>query len=204
MRTLNAVAVVALATTTFGCANDQPNVECEEDGICTDESDDKADFGGGKAVTLDQGWSTEERKAWRKGTFGGGLLPSDWFRALENPAGPGSLIDAIKGAGFVSSPDSDFGIIGLVETDTPRGKAAVHNCAFCHTAEVRYQGKRMRIDGAGALGDIATYTNLTIGAVLATSLDPARFDRYPSESVRAHEIEGARRGLGGHVATRLA
>jgi mono/diheme cytochrome c family protein len=61
------------------------------------------------------------------------------------------------------------------------GEFAGVTCAMCHNSELRYQGKRIRIDGGNnhAL-DFQGYVRTLDAAMQATLKDPAKFDRLAS------------------------
>jgi cytochrome c peroxidase len=54
------------------------------------------------------------------------------------------------------------------------------NCSACHTAELTYNGTRMRVDGAPTLADFQTFLESLNKALLQTadSKDPSKFNRF--------------------------
>lgn len=132
---------------------------------------------------LDQGWSTDERTIWYTKSQGSRLLPLAWALALEEPTREGKFLsdENIRALGYLPAPISDENPHGL-----PLGFAADQEassradimcdtfptvctagimrqpwfgmtCSACHTNEINYGGKRIRIDGAPTIADFQTF-----------------------------------------------
>jgi hypothetical protein len=54
-------------------------------------------------------------------------------------------------------------------------------CAACHTANIEYQGKTVRIDGGAALADVQSFLSELSEAVTATVENDAAFERFARE-----------------------
>lgn len=72
--------------------------------------------------------------------------------------------------------------IGLTKTVVTegrwKGETLGVNCAACHTGQLTYQGKRIRIDGGyGNTFNFMSYVQALDDALQATLNDPAKFDR---------------------------
>jgi hypothetical protein len=148
-----------------------------------------AQSAGNSVVYLNQGWTPEVRESYYHISQGSAVMPYDIFLNLE-VAGSQDL--------FRSDANSDrYGLIpeaanpqtnpdglpvGLSKTVTAEGRwkgvAVGLTCAACHEAELRYQGKRVRIEGGvGNTFDIEAYLQALDDAVQATLTDSAKFDR---------------------------
>jgi|CZKJ01.1.fsa_nt_gi mono/diheme cytochrome c family protein len=144
-----------------------------------------------------QNWSPEQRAGFYHTAQGTELLPYKWFLALEQPkvklfgtvpkfsdtaylARFGFLPDA-------ASPQNPDGLPVGFAKDTvvdPTSKTGETvevvglTCAACHTGQVEYQGKGIRIDGGSATIDLASFqTELGYAAAFADKI-PFRFDRF--------------------------
>jgi cytochrome c2 len=150
-----------------------------------------------EAVMLDQGWSEEMRQLYYFTPQGSRLMPLSWFMALERTDGPGRFADPehLKRFGFIRhEKQSDLNPAGLPigfavdPASAPEGRWIGFTCAACHTGEVEFKGKRVRIDGGPANLDFDRFYAAVAAAVRATALDPGptpldwgpRFERFAS------------------------
>jgi len=142
-----------------------------------------------------QNWSPEQRAWFYHTAQGTELLPYKWFLALEQPkvklfgtvpkfsdttylARFGFLPDA------ASSQNPDGLPVGFAKDTVvdPESGETVEvvglTCAACHTGQVEYQGKGIRIDGGSATVDLASFqTELGFAVGFADKI-PFRFDRF--------------------------
>src|SRR6185312_4057346 len=51
-------------------------------------------------------------------------------------------------------------------------------CAACHTGEVRYRGKRIRLDGGQGMLDFNAFEGALVASLQATSADAQKFTRF--------------------------
>ena len=141
--------------------------------------------GGDGAISLAQGWSADQQqRAWFD-SFGSRLIPTAWLQALERPEGAQRFADAayLDAFGFlVQSPTAanPQGFpVGFTQTRAPDGTAWTGlGCAACHTGEVRYKGKRVRLDGGQGMLDFNGFEAAIVQALSATANDPDRFERF--------------------------
>ena len=144
---------------------------------------------------LDQGWTAAERDRLYHLSQGTRLLPRSWLLALEQPQL--SLVGAERFAapeylaryGFIPAPRSAANPDGLPvgfavdtlrpEDGAPRPEVVVGlSCAACHTGQIEYRGRAIRIDGGPAMTDLATFqAQMGVALVLTAESDP-RFDRF--------------------------
>lgn len=140
-------------------------------------------------ILLDQGWSEADRAAYHRTSQGSAVMPYDLFVALEQ-AGNTDLFRANELSdrfGLVTVPadprtNPDGLPIGLVRTSVAEGRWKGDwlglTCSACHSSELRYQGKRIRIEGgSNHTFDFVGYISSLNEALAATKTDAAKFDR---------------------------
>ena len=148
-------------------------------GAPEDLSADKETFELRKArpgvVVLDQGWDEATRASFYQTTQGSRMLPYDWFLHLEQPhravkfRAPsnmrrmGALVDKR------TSWNPDRLPVGFARDEDPvRGDAIGLTCAACHTGELRYAGRRLRIDGGQSFLDLEAFQDGLLASLEAT------------------------------------
>jgi hypothetical protein len=146
-------------------------------------------------VWLPQNWTEDQRRRYYHTAQGSELLPYAWFLALEQPrftikgARPFKDNRYLQGFGFI--PDSSYeqnpdGLpVGFARddrfVDPYTGQKTVVlgiTCAACHTGELFYGGKAIRIDAGPSLIDLQKFTEALGLAVTWTYYDPPRFHRF--------------------------
>jgi mono/diheme cytochrome c family protein len=146
----------------------------------------------GKLVTLDQGWDAATRSAFYQTSEGSRMLPYTWFLhleqadnffALRTPANMrrmGYLVDD-------PSPSNPDGLpVGFArDVDPVRGDALGLTCAGCHTGEIAFAGKRVRIDGGQSFGDVEQLQNAILGSLEATLSSTTKFNRFAAKVIGA-------------------
>ncbi|MXP48220.1 hypothetical protein GRI43_12565 [Altererythrobacter luteolus] len=161
------------------------------------------------AIYLEQGWSSNERGAWYTATQGSRLMPASWFRSLEIPQGttlfnsPSNMsryrfiYDEDNPAnpypiGFAEDRQSDSVFDetqlrwldrGLFGGQSKYEEWIGLNCAACHTAEVHFEGARIRIDGGPSIIDFQTFEEEVAQALRATLDDDEKFSRFAARVV---------------------
>lgn len=111
-------------------------------------------------IYLNQGWTEKQRNDFYWQSQGSALLSFDIYMALE-----------AKGGGLINSPSNSDKVGLLMDPPNPKvnpdnlpigvAKAVVKSgqfkgeymgltCAACHTGQIEYKGKQVRIDGANA------------------------------------------------------
>jgi hypothetical protein len=144
---------------------------------------------------LAQNWTDEQRHRYYHTSQGSELLPYAWFLALEQPrftitgAPPFREDSYLEGFGFipdtVSEQNPDALPVGFARddrfVDPYTGQKSVVlgiTCAACHTGELFYGGKAIRIDAGPSLIDLQKLTEAIGLAVTWTYYDPVRFRRF--------------------------
>jgi hypothetical protein len=148
-----------------------------------------------EVVWLPQNWTEDQRRTYYHAAQGSELLPYAWFLALEQPkfsfrgAPPFKNDRYLQGFGFI--PDKAYegnpdGLpVGFARddrfVDPYTGQKLIVlgiTCAACHTGELFYGGKAIRIDAGPSLINLQKFTEALGLAVTWTYYDPLRFHRF--------------------------
>jgi hypothetical protein len=148
-----------------------------------------------EVVWLPQNWTEDQRLRYYHTAQGSELLPYAWFLALEQPrltikgAPPFRENSYLQGFGFI--PDSgslqnpDALPVGFARDDhfkdpyTGQKNVVLGiTCAACHTGELFFGGKAIRIDAGPSLIELQKFTEALGLAVTWTYYDPLRFRRF--------------------------
>lgn len=167
------------------------------------------DKSGPAKADLDQSWTPQQIKVWYEASQGSRLLPLSWARALEMADGAEPFLGAahVERLRYLPNPDTPGLPVGFVVDRTPSkqlGWTAMTwranqpeaepwlglNCSACHTGEVSYGGKSLRIQGGQGLGDFQTLMSDLRAALVRTRDDPAKFDRFAKAVLTGKDAEG--------------
>ena len=144
---------------------------------------------------LPQNWTPDQRNRFYHIAQGNELVPYAWFLALEQPRFSFRSAPLFKdnsymqGFGFIpdsagaQNPDAlPVGFTREPDFVDPRtgqkGAALGLTCAACHTGELFYAGKAIRIDAGPAMINLQKFTEALGLAVTWTYYDPWRFRRF--------------------------
>lgn len=154
-------------------------------------------------VEIDQGWSELDRKRWYAGTQGSRLLPRVFFDALEMPNSdekfnsPSNmeryrfLVDHLNllnpyPVGFAVDRGTDQNL-EITKNNWQKRKIFGGSrreewigltCSACHTGEIEFDGKKVRVEGAPASIDFQAFEEDVALALRATHDEDAKFDRF--------------------------
>jgi hypothetical protein len=162
-------------------------------------------------VWLPQNWTDDQRRRYYHLAQGSELLPYSWFLALEQPrlsikgAPPFKEASYLQGFGFIPDTVNDQNPDGLPVgfarddhfKDPYTGQKNVVlgiTCAACHTGELFYGDKAIRIDAGPSLIDLQKFTEALGLAVTWTYYDPWRFHRF-AHRVLGHDASRADKKL---------
>lgn len=149
----------------------------------------------GPVAWLPQNWTDDQRNRFYHIPQGNELLPYAWFMALEQPrfsfrGAPLFREDSyMEGFGFIPDPASVANPDGLPVgftrqddfTDPYTGQKNTVlglTCAACHTGELFYGGKAIRIDAGPSMLNLKKFQTALGFALVWTYYDPARFCRF--------------------------
>jgi Uncharacterized alpha/beta hydrolase domain (DUF2235) len=144
---------------------------------------------------LPQNWTDDQRQHYYHTPQGSELIPYAWFLALEQPrftitGAPPFRDDAyLQGFGFIPDPayeqNRDALPVGFARDDhfvdpyTGQKNVVLGlTCAACHTGELFYGSKAIRIEAGPSLIDLQKFTQAIGLAVTWTYYDPFRFRRF--------------------------
>lgn len=139
-------------------------------------------------IFLDQGWSPELVRAWYRTPQGSQLVPYDWFLALEQvdndrPFRAREVIDRFRYLPQDASDGNPDGLpVGFTKGGDNQGRAWLgFTCAACHTGQVEFKGRKIRIEGGPTLGDLSPFRDAMIAAFKATLADDKKFGRFAAK-----------------------
>lgn len=167
----------------------------------------------GQLVSLEQGWTDEQRYRFHHTAQGTRLLPYRWFMALEQPCfslfGCKSFSDItyLGRFGFLESkPDGKLNPDGLpvgfaYQEDFPDPVTKKTypvvglTCAACHTGELHYGNYAVRIEGGPAMIEVAEFQKALGLALVFTQLIPGRYGRFEDRVLGSNPSEESRKDL---------
>ncbi len=137
-------------------------------------------------VFLDQQWTDAERERFYFTPQGSYFIPYTWYLALESAHKhqPFNEPRNIRRYGYLvdeqfSSANPDRLPVGFAKEPVERGQAWLgYTCAACHTNDIRYEGKTIRIDGAPTMADFTAFVDGLNAALDSTLENKKRFDRF--------------------------
>ncbi|MBZ5679144.1 MAG: DUF2235 domain-containing protein [Acidobacteriia bacterium] len=165
-----------------------------------------------EVVWLKQNWTEDQRRRYYHTAQGSDLIPYAWFLALEQPR------ISLKGAplfrensymqGFGFIPDGAYeqnpdGLpVGFARDDhfidpyTGQNQVVLGlTCAACHTGELFYGGKAIRIDAGPAMIDMQKFSEALGLAITWTYYDRFRFHRFAERVLGPNHSRADRRRL---------
>ncbi len=150
-----------------------------------------------EVVNVEQGWSPADKTAWYTTTQGSRLLPLSWLRALEQPDSdkPFLVPEYMAAFNFIPGPGASDLPIGFAideqddselpttklrwkEGQTSKEPWAGMTCSACHSNEITYNGKRLRVEGAPTLADFQSFQEALYKALDQTQHDDQKFARF--------------------------
>jgi hypothetical protein len=149
-------------------------------------------------VDSGQNWSPQQVQWFHHAGQGAEIMPYSWFLALEQPklkpfGSVGRFSDPAYLAGFGFLPEDpgpgnpDGLPVGFTQEMVvdPYKNAPVQiaglTCAACHTGQLEFHGKGVRVEGGTASANVVAFQTELGFAVLYTDLLPWRFDRFAKQ-----------------------
>ena len=144
-----------------------------------------------------QRWTSQERHYWHHKGAGQAFAPLDWLQSLEQAGSQQMLMDPRLVAKFnlLGSPASSYNPAGLpvgFAVGAPGTRVAGQvglTCAACHTGQLSYRGRVLRIDGASTHSDIPGFIGAYYEALHATVADSAKWSRFSARVARVSGID---------------
>ena len=154
-------------------------------------------------VWLDQGWTDQERNYWHYLSAGQAFAPLSWLKALEQPDSSKKLMNKeyLQSIGFLfdnPTKENPHGLpIGFaVAKHNPKVNGMVgFTCATCHTTQLKYKEKAVRIDGGVSMLDLVTFFKIYGSSLAKTYSEPDKWVRF-SASVRKDQKQSDQEDLG--------
>jgi cytochrome c553 len=150
---------------------------------------------------LDQGWSGEQTAAWYSASQGSRLIPLAWLRSLEQPGATALFLEPeyIASFGYLPRATTASGAlpVGFVVDTGPDGELSRTRlrwkadqgenerwvgltCSACHTSQLTYKGKTLRIEGGPSITNFQVFINSLNSALVETANTPEKLDRFVS------------------------
>ncbi|GLS24860.1 di-heme-cytochrome C peroxidase [Marinibactrum halimedae] len=140
-------------------------------------------------VYLDQNWDESDSLWFYNTTQGSALLPYDFFIQLEQKDNTTLFRDNVNIDKYRYLPQKktffnpDALPVGFVK-ETYKGNSDTskdylgYTCAACHTGQVNYKGKAMRIDGGPAMANMVLFLEELEEAMFETLNNQDKFNRF--------------------------
>lgn len=181
-------------------------------------------------ICLEQGWSNSERSWWYSVSQGSRLLPLSWFLVLEQADSNEKFLSEtnLRRLNYLPgyrSADNPYGLplgfavdkeeggwtramCGIFQIACARGSMREPwvgmNCSACHTAQISYRDKAVRIDGGPTIADFQTFEETLLAALQATSSSDQKFESFAhavlSNSYSTQAANGLRSELNEQIA----
>lgn len=141
-------------------------------------------------VFTDQGWTEEDRTWFYNTGQGSRLIQYTWMMALEQPDNQEPFLadDHIESLRFLprrfdpNEPDrAEHLPVGFAKDGSNNWLG--FTCAGCHTTELEYDGKRIRIDGGGTLADADLMLTTLTASIKNTVNDNEKFERFANRAL---------------------
>ena len=145
-----------------------------------------ATSGASESKWLDQGWSQDEREYWHYRSLGQALAPVSWLRSVERSESNGLLMERshLESLGFLfeeknkyNPNDLPIGFAVAPKGSTVQGHVGL-SCSACHTSQINYKGKSIKIDGGSSNFDINSLLGEYYAALQSTFQDKEKWDRF--------------------------
>lgn len=135
-------------------------------------------------IYLKQGWSESDSLWFYNTTQGSGLIPYDFFLSLEQADSTellraNSNIDKFR---YLPQKPTFFNPDGLAVgfvKETYQGHDYMgYTCAACHTGQVNFNGKAIRIDGGPSMADMVGFLTAMEKSLEQTQTDATKRQRF--------------------------
>ena len=160
---------------------------------------------------IEQGWTVKDKTSWYTLTQGSRLIPLAWMRALEQPGSTTAFLDKSHIEKFRYLPQPGLGALPVgftvdsqrdnkLKITRLRWKAGQGdsepwvgmNCSACHSNEITYQGKRMRIEGAPTIADFQGFMEAFSAALRETRDNGDKWNRFATAVLKGADTANNR------------
>jgi hypothetical protein len=146
----------------------------------------------GSIIRLQQGWDDAKEQIFYHTPQGTVILPASWLAALQTPDGQVFMDpDHMRRLGFIADDRSTtnpyawpIGFAINPAKDAGGVETVGLTCAACHTGEISYRGKTLRVDGGQAHIDLDAFKKAINDAILATGSTPVRREAFKQRAVQ--------------------
>lgn len=134
-------------------------------------------------AALVDGMTPAERDEYYHLPEGGELLPLDMLWAVESSRTFKPFMEDLERFRLIPDPKDPDGLpvgmsAAMIDGKRAEPRMVFFNCAACHTAEITYVGKKIRIEGAAAHFDMASFVAELLESFNATLTDPKRMSAF--------------------------
>jgi hypothetical protein len=145
---------------------------------------------------LDQGWTKNEREYWHYKSLGQALAPVSWLKSIERKESTTLLMDRtyLEKLGFLfegknkhNPNDLPIGFAVAPKGSTVQGHVGL-SCSACHTSQITYQGKSIRIDGGSTNFDISHVLGEFYASLYSTFRDKDKWNRFVARVQKIEDI----------------
>lgn len=169
-----------------------------------------------EGASVDQGWTDADLKSWYETSAGSRLIPLSWLLALEQPDNDRKFLEESHIAKFRYLPGMNSNGLPLplgftidAQSDkhlnatklrwkTPQGDNEPWvgmNCSACHTADITFKGKKVRIQGGPTLADFQSFMTALDRALVATRDEPDKWSRFAAHVLGDEDAQDERARL---------
>jgi len=133
---------------------------------------------------LDQGWSESDSLWFYNTTQGSGLIPYDFFLVLEQVDSNELFRANLNMDKYRYLPQKptffnpDGLAVGFVKESYQGQDYVGYTCAACHTGQVNYKGRAIRIDGGPAMADMVGFLTALEKSLEQTRTDAQKRERF--------------------------
>ena len=133
---------------------------------------------------LNQNWNESARQAFYWTPQGSHLMPYNWAKAMENADNQQAFLTSPNLARFGFIPQAKSAVnpdglpIGFTKDGTVASPQLGMNCAACHTSEVYFKNRAIRIEGGPGAVDFQNFVYEMDRSIFKTAEDEAKFRRF--------------------------
>ena len=148
--------------------------------VFASEVQDKQALNIDELIYLEQNWSDDDRESFYYLDQGSRLIPYRIFMNLEQEDNENLLSDTFNllRFGFLPAKKSKNNPDGLPVGFSNANKYIGLTCAACHTQQIKYKNKFIRIDGGQSMMDLPMFLSAIEGSMEATLDDEEKYSRF--------------------------